>query len=154
MAVDGIEETNRKLKAAMERIGGPMTERFVTEMLIAAGARAATYTPVATSALINSQYRKTWQAQKSWIGELGYGPAPAGGEYTQRRGGTHDPKAAGGYAHFVHDAKGTLMGTNTPRSPARLGYIWGPHGEPKFLEKGVQEMVKDDLAGIIRRAYK
>src|SRR5690554_5962675 len=133
MAVDGIEETNRKLKAAMERIGGPMTERFVTEMLIAAGARAATYTPVATSALINSQYRKTWQAQKSWIGELGYGAD---------------------YARYVHDAEGTLMGTNTPRSPARLGYIWGPHGEPKFLEKGVQEMVKDDLAGIIRRAYK
>jgi hypothetical protein len=131
--IDGIEETNRKMKAALDRIGGPLTERFVTEMLIAAGARAATYTPVATSALINSQYRKTWQAQQSWIGELGYGAD---------------------YARYVHEAKGTLMGTNTPRSPARLGNVWGPNGQPKFLEKGVEEMIKDDLAGIIRRSFK
>jgi hypothetical protein len=131
--IDGIEETNRKMKAALDRIGGPLTERFVTEMLIAAGARAASYTPVATSALINSQYRKTWQAQQSWIGELGYGAD---------------------YAKYVHDAPGTLQGANEPRSPSRLGTVWGPNGEPKFLEKGVAEMVKDDLAGIIRRAYK
>ena len=131
--IDGIEETNRKLKTALERIGGPLTERFVTEMLIAAGARAATYTPVATSALINSQYRKTWQAQQSWIGELGYGAD---------------------YAKYVHDAEGTLMGTNTPRSPPRLGTVWGPNGQPKFLEKGIEEMIKDDLAGIIRRSFK
>lgn len=131
--IDGLEETNRNLKRQLERIGGPLTERFVTEMLIAAGARAASYTPVATSALINSQYRKTWQAQQSWVGELGYGVE---------------------YAKYVHDAPGTLMGTNTPRSPARLGNVWGPNGQPKFLEKGVEEMVKNDLAGIISRSFK
>ena len=131
--IDGLEETNRNLKRQIERISGPLTERFITEMLIAAGARAASYTPVATSALINSQYRKTWQAQKSWIGELGYGAE---------------------YAKHVHDAEGTLMGTNTPRNPARLGNVWGPNGEPGFLERGIGEMVRDDLAGIISRNFK
>ncbi len=131
--VTGIEETSRKLRQALEKIGGPMTERFVTEMLIAAGARAATYTPVATSALINSQYRKTWQTQQSWIGELGYGAD---------------------YAKAVHDAPGTLKGANAPRSPARLGTVWGPNGEPDFLAKGVSEMVEDDLAGIIARSFR
>jgi len=131
--IDGMEETSRNLRKALERIGGPLTERFVTEMLIAAGARAASYTPVATSALINSQYRKTWQAQKSWIGELGYGAE---------------------YAKYVHDAEGTLQGANESRSPERLGTVWGPNGEPKFLEKGVAEMVKDDLDGIISRSFR
>ena len=131
--IDGLEETNRNLKRQIERISGPLTERFITEMLIAAGARAASYTPVATSALINSQYRKTWQAQQSWVGELGYGAE---------------------YAKYVNDAEGTLMGTNTPRSPARLGNVWGPNGQPKFMDKGVEEMVAQDLAGIISRSFK
>ena len=131
--IDGLEETNRNLKRQLERIGGPLTERFVTEMLISAGARAAVYTPVATSALINSQYRKTWKGRKSWVGELGYGAE---------------------YAVYVHEKLGKMQGANHPRSPARLGTVWGPNGQPKFLEKGVDEMVKDDLAGIISRNFK
>lgn len=131
--VDGIDEVNRKLNEEMKRISGPMTERFITEVMIAGNARAATYTPVSTSALINSQYRKVTKGIKGWTGEFGYGAK---------------------YAAAVHDAPGTLLNTNTPRHPARLGTVWGPNGEPGFLEKGVEEMIKDDLSAIIARNFK
>lgn len=131
-SISGLEEVQRNLQRKLEQAGGPMTERFVTEVLIAVGARAATYTPVATSTLINSQYRRLRRAQKGWIGETGYGAE---------------------YAMDVHEAEGTLLNTNTPRSPSRLGTVWGPNGQPGFLAKGVEEAIEKDIDAIIKRSF-
>tara|TARA_Y100000593_G_scaffold90839_2_gene178162 strand:+ start:1182 stop:1592 length:411 start_codon:yes stop_codon:yes gene_type:complete len=131
--LEGLDEVTRNLQRQINRIEGPLTERFVTEVLISIAARSATYTPVATSALINSQYRRVKRAQGAWIGDVGYGAE---------------------YAAAVNAKPGTLLNTNTPRSPARLGTVWGPNGEPGFMQKGVNEMVKDDLQRIISRNFK
>lgn len=131
--LEGLEQVNRRLNERLSEIEGPLTERFVTEVLISIAARSATYTPIAISALINSQYRRTKQAQGAWIGDVGYGAE---------------------YAAAVNAMPGTLLGTNTPRHPERLGTVWGPNGEPGFMQKGVQEMLSDDLAGIIKRSFR
>lgn len=68
-ADDVIAYLNRKLK----EIEGPMTNKFVTEVLISTAAHTAFYTPVDTSFLINSQFRRVYPRQNGYAGELGWG---------------------------------------------------------------------------------
>ena len=61
------------------------------------------------------------------------------------------------YAAAVHDAKGTLKGTNTPRSasdPSR-GNVWDPDAEPGFLRKAFEDSdARRDIDSIIERHMK
>lgn len=136
--VRGLKDVNRRLNQQMERIGGPLTERFVTEVLIQIGARAAEYTPVDTSRLINSQWRQVRQAQGAWVGMIGYGIMPPGGE---RDPGTGEraPKRAQDYAVHVHD------GPNKNWQKASASN--------KFLAKGVEDAIRQDLQELIRRNF-
>ena len=127
-----FETVNAKFKAVLARIGGEQTERSITQMLIQAGSYSAELTPIATSFLINSQFREVYREDGSWVGELGYGAE---------------------YAAFVHDKPGTLLGSGVLRSPSRDGVVWGPNAEPEFLSKGVRKMLENDARGIIRGTY-
>lgn len=108
--------------------------RAITAALVIGGSEAASMTPVATSVLLNSQFRHvTRDADGRIVGTVGY---------------TAD------YAAAVHDKPGTLRGKNVPRSPKSLGVVWGPgHREPEFLKKGfdnTREKINDVLTGALK----
>ena len=120
MPVKGLKEVRQQLKKTFGNIAGPLTEKALTEVLITAAGFAATMTPIDTSNLINSQYRKIEAAKGMVSGMLGYTSA---------------------YAAAVHAKKGTLLGTETPRStsdPSR-GNVWDPDAEPEFLRKAFED---------------
>lgn len=120
MPVRGLKEVRQQLKRVFGDIQGPRAEKTLTEVLITAAGFAATMTPIDTSNLINSQYRKITAYGTRVVGAIGYTAA---------------------YAAAVHDAPGTLKGTNTPRSrtDASRGNFWDPDGEPGFLIKAFED---------------
>ena len=106
-------------------------EATVLRMLIPIGSEAAGMTPRETSNLINSQYREVRSDGTRVTGRVGY---------------------TAEYAGFVHDAPGTLLGKDVPRSSGK-GVVWGPSGEPEFLIKGaaqaapiVERVLRDGMA--------
>lgn len=129
MPVKGMSQVRSKLADVFEKIAGPMTEDTIVEVLIIGGGYADQLTPMATSTLVNSRYRRVERTADGWTGRYGYTAA---------------------YAAAVHDAPGTLKGQNMPRYPKTLGNVWdgalGPNGaEPEFLTKGFE---RDGLAEI------
>ena len=136
MPVKGLKEVRQSIRKAFVDISGPRTEKTLTEVLITAAAFAATMTPIDTSNLINSQYRKITAYGTRVVGAIGYTAA---------------------YAAAVHDAPGTLKGTNTPRStsdPSR-GNFWDPDGEPEFLRKAFEDTdARAAIDAVIKRGMK
>ena len=136
MPVKGLKEVRQQLKKVFGNIKGPLTEKALTEVLITAAGFAATMTPIDTSNLINSQYRKITAYGTRVVGAIGY---------------------TASYAAAVHDAKGTLKGTNTPRSkldPSR-GNFWDPDGEPEFLRKAFEDSdARAAIDAVIKRGMK
>lgn len=130
--MSAFDDLAERFRDALGEIQGGMTERAITEILITVGAYSASITPNATSTLINSQYRKVWRTVGGYTGEIGYGE---------------------NYAEYVHEAPGTLKGTQTPRYPKTRGFVWDPSGEPEFLRKGADLMIQKDLDGILQRNY-
>ena len=126
-----FDEINQAFQAQLDRIAGPLTERAVTMTLITVEGNTAPMVPIATSALVNSMYRRTEPTGIGWRGEVGFGA---------------------NYAAAVHEKPGTLLGTGTPRYPRRLGVVWGPNGQPQFLAKGVENTIPD-LPAILREEY-
>jgi hypothetical protein len=92
-------------------------QKTVLQMLIPIGSEAAGMTPRETGVLINSQYRDVAVEGPVIRGRIGY---------------------TAEYAAFVHEAPGTLLGTDTPRASGK-GVVWGPSGEPEFLRKGAEQ---------------
>lgn len=125
-------DINGKFKMLMQAARVERSERAVTQCLIVAGAYAAEITPIATSNLINSQYREVRITNSGVTGEIGYGA---------------------NYAQYVHDAPGKLLGLNVPRHPITDGIVWGPNGKPKFLSEGVLQMARDDMKSIMRENF-
>jgi len=120
----GLEDVNARFRAAMQDIGVSRTRGVVTKIVAAIKADAATMTPVDTSFLANSAYSRTWRTTIGWQASVGYGAE---------------------YAEFVHDAPGTLLGS---------GLAWLPDAEPKFLEKAVRNVLREDLQAIIDSEYR
>lgn len=92
--------------------------RAVYAALTVGASEAAALTPQHTSNLINSRYSDLEAQGSKIMGRTGY---------------------TAKYAEWVHEAKGTLLGTNTPRPSEggiAQGNYWDPRGEPKFLGKG------------------
>lgn len=136
MPARGLKEVRQQLKRVFGDIQGPRAEKTLTEVLINAAGFAATMTPIDTSNLINSQYRKITAYGTRVVGAIGYTAA---------------------YAAAVHDAKGTLLGTNTPRStsdPSR-GNVWAPDAEPEFLRKAFEDSdARAAIDAIVKRGMK
>lgn len=133
MPIKGLDAAKKQTEQIIGRITGVMSERTVTEILIIGAGYASTLTPVDTSTLINSQYRRVENGPNGVRGMVGYTAA---------------------YAAAVHAAKGTLRGTNTPRPKPGLGVYWAPDGEPQFLRKGFERDGKADIEAAVRRGMK
>jgi len=142
--VTGIDRVNKELNRKLKEIGEPMTERFITSFLIQVQAKSSAMTPVDTSTLINSMYRKVNKSVKGWTGEFGYGAE---------------------YAKWVHEMPGTLKGK--PREDfgttkdgvsfgggTGVGNYWDPNGEPQFLKKAMEDALENDLPALIAREFK
>ena len=120
MPVKGLKEVRQSMHRLMGEISGPMAEKALTEVMIDAGGFAADMTPIDTSNLINSQFRRIQKTSNGVTAMLGYTAA---------------------YAAAVHDKKGTTLGKNVPRDkndPSR-GNMWDKDGEPEFLRKAFED---------------
>ena len=72
MPVKGIKEVNRNFRALVGDIAGNISEKTITKVLITGAAAAARITPVDTSNLINSQFRRIDKTPVGLIGVVGY----------------------------------------------------------------------------------
>lgn len=144
MPLGGLEELNARFAKAMESIGVSRTQRFITELVFAIEAEAATKTPVDTSLLINSKFNRIWQTTGGWKAEAGYGA---------------------NYAAAVHNMSGKLKGQpradfGTTRAGVSFGggtgkgTYWSPDAEPQFLSKAITTVLTQDLDTIIENQYR
>lgn len=136
MPVKGLKEVRQRLKKELANISGTLPEKTLLEVLIVASGFAATMTPIDTSNLINSQFRRVETSGTKVKGVMGYTAA---------------------YAAAVHDKPGTLLGKNTPRSksdPSR-GNVWDPDAEPEFLRKAFEDTdARADIDAVVKRRMK
>lgn len=136
MPVKGLKEVRQRLKKEMENISGTLPEKTLLEVLIVASGFAATMTPIDTSNLINSQFRRVETSGTKVKGIMGY---------------------TAEYAAAVHEKPGTLLNTNTPRSksdPSR-GNVWDPDAEPEFLRKAFEDPdARADIDAVVKRRMK
>lgn len=136
MPVKGLKEVRQRLKKELANISGTLPEKTLLEVLIVASGFAATMTPIDTSNLINSQFRRVETSGTTARGIMGYTAA---------------------YAAAVHEKPGTLLNTNTPRSksdPSR-GNVWDPDAEPEFLRKSFEDPdARADIDAVVKRRMK
>ena len=114
----GIQQAIKRTQQIVGEITGEKAVSAIKAANYIIRTESASMTPVATSALINSQYDTVEVNGTRITGKIGY---------------------SANYALYVHNAPGKLLGTNTPRT-GRLkgkGNVWDKSGEPKFLLKHI-----------------
>lgn len=120
----GVQRAVRNTNRIINDIQGRKIVRALQSALLIGGLRAAHYTPIATSTLINSQFREIINNGVIITGRIGY---------------------SANYAAYVHQTPGKHLGKNTPRpvgkgqTPGSMGNIWDNTGKPKFLTAGFEE---------------
>lgn len=145
--VTGISESQKRLNAIINDVKGRKVVRAIQSALLLIGARAAYYTPIDTSTLINSQFREIDAGGVFITGRIGY---------------------SANYAAYVHEASGKLKGQPRahfgvtsnrsefgPQKPKAFGgtgtgNYWDPHGEPQFLTKGANDE-RDNVDAVMRK---
>ncbi|MBJ6488855.1 hypothetical protein JGS09_24570, partial [Enterobacter cloacae] len=114
MPVKGIKRVQMNTRRVLSDIAGIRTEAVLFKVMTAGANHAALITPVKSTNLINSQYKKLEPMPTGMMGRVGY---------------------TANYAAAVNAAKGKLKGK--PR-PDGSGNYWDPNGEPDFLRKGFE----------------
>lgn len=117
--------------------------RGMTQALVLGGSEAAALTPIDTSVLINSQFKRVEEDGGKIVGTVGY---------------------TAEYALAVHEMSGKLKGL--PRADfgrtaggksfgggTGQGVYWGPSGEPQFLRKGF-ENAEPNITAVLTGAIK
>lgn len=132
MAVKGIKQAKRSTTKMAGKITGQLSERTVTDVLIIGQGHASMMTPIDTSNLINSQYRRIDRTVGGVIGMVGY---------------------TANYASAVHWSSGKLKGQKRTRKGASDNF-WDPSGEPQFLKKAFEEEGKAEIMAAIKRGMK
>lgn len=127
--VIGGKAIQKRMSQLVGELKGPVTERTLTAAIIVAQSEAALLTPVDTSTLINSAGRFVRATQTGAVGTIYY---------------TAD------YAAYVHESSGSMKGQ--PRANGN-GVYWAPNGEPKFLEKGVENAIPE-MRRIVLKGYR
>ena len=128
--VKGISQAKKHLNDVINDVKGRKVIRALQSAMILIGARAAYYTPIDTSTLINSQFREIDAGGVLITGRIGY---------------------SANYAAYVHEASGKLKGQ--PRAfggGTGTGNYWDPHGEPQFLTKGANDE-RDNVDAVMRK---
>jgi len=143
MPVKGIKRVKTNFRLKVKDIAENKTRSAVYAILLQGSAIAATMTPIDTSYLINSAYGPLLKNVKFGImGEVGYSAA---------------------YAYAVHEAPGKLKGKKREDfgktqagvsfgGGTGVGYYWEPNAEPKFLQKGFEEL-KPSIPAILKAIY-
>lgn len=72
MAIKGGNRVRANMSRTLRNIAGPKTNKVVTEILIIGEGYAVNLTPVDTSNLINSRYRRVQNSATGTIGLVGY----------------------------------------------------------------------------------
>lgn len=122
--VKGVKQVSNNINRMIDSFEGRRTVRAVYSALYYIGLVSTEKVPIATSTLLNSQFRDVIAQSGRVTGKIGY---------------------SANYAAAVHEAKGVLLGTKTPRSvdpgkqPGSMGNVWDVTGEPKFLEKPAED---------------
>ena len=132
MPVKGIRQAKRNTEKMVGKITGQLSERTVTEVCIIGQGHASMMTPIDTSFLINSQYRRVTPTQSGVVGMVGY---------------------TANYASAVHWASGKLKGQPRTRKGASNNF-WDPSGEPQFLKKAFEQEGKAEIMAAIKRGMK
>ncbi|EOX6879132.1 HK97 gp10 family phage protein [Enterobacter roggenkampii] len=146
--VRGAARVERNIDRILNDIQGRKIIRALQSAMILIGARAAYYTPIDTSTLINSQFREIDAGGVFITGRIGY---------------------SANYAAYVHEASGKLKGQPRahfgvtsnrsefgPQKPKEFGggtgtgNYWDPHGEPQFLTKGANDE-RDNVDAVMRK---
>jgi len=110
--------------------------RVLTQVLIRIGSEVAPLVPIATSTLINSQYRHVEMRGSALVGRIGF---------------------TAEYALAVHESAGKWRGLGKPRPKVNgrdRGFYWGPNdGQPEYLAEAGRRAAPD-VVGIIARGIK
>ena len=127
--VTGIKGAQDALDEALKDINAE-SELLIALILQGISASTTPYIPIDNSVLANSEVRHTESGRSGPSGYIGYGAS---------------------YAEYVHNAPGTLLGTNTPRDPRNpsRGNVWSPTGRPRFLDLGTADFIRDDLSSVL-----
>lgn len=134
MPVKGVKQVQQNVTRLLADITGPITEKTMMEVLIDGASAAAQITPVKSSVLVNSQYKKITRIEGGYVGRVGY---------------------AANYAQYVNDAPGKLKGKPRPKEDGiDQGNYWDSNGEPDFLRKGFERDAIDQIRATIKRGYK
>lgn len=117
MPVVGLSSIINRTKKLTLDIADKKAARAVTAGAMVGQAFAQMLTPIDTSNLINSQYRKLERIGGGFRAMVGY---------------------TAKYAFFVHQSEG--KGKGLPRKTGtKKGRYWDPDAEPKFLKKGFED---------------
>lgn len=129
LKVKGISNAKKNLNDLINDVKGRKAVRAIQSALILGSARAAYYTPIDTSTLINSQFREMDFSGVLITGRVGYSANYAA--YVHEMSGKLKGQPR---AHFGKTREGKLFGGGTEK-----GNYWDPHAEPQFLSKGFDE---------------
>lgn len=124
----GLKQAQQNLNKIVDEISSQKIVAALTSASIIIATEAASMTPIATSTLINSQYRSIDVSGSRVTSRIGYSAS---------------------YAIYVHNAPGTLLGKGVRRSNGK-GNVWDPHAEPLFLDKAVENTRSMVDAAIMR----
>lgn len=129
LKVKGISNAKKNLNDLINDVKGRKAVRAIQSALILGSARAAYYTPIDTSTLINSQFREMDFSGVLITGRVGYSANYAA--YVHEMSGKLKGQPR---AHFGKTREGKSFGGGTGK-----GNYWDPHAEPQFLSKGFDE---------------
>lgn len=138
--VKGISQAKKHLNDIINDVQGRKVVRALQSAMLLIGARAAYYTPIDTSTLLNSQFREINANGLIITGRIGYSANYAAYVHEMPGKLKGQPRA-----HFGTTRAGTQFGGGTEK-----GNYWDPHGEPQFLTKGATEE-RDSVSAVIRK---
>lgn len=144
MPVKGIKRVQTNTQLVLKEIAGPRTEKVLMEIMTVGAGYAALLTPVDTSTLINSQYKKQKPIPSGMKGMIGYTASYAAAVHAMLGKLKGQPRA-----HFGKTRAGQEFGGGTGK-----GSYWDPGAEPEFLKKGFERDGINDIKSIIKRGYK
>lgn len=138
--VKGIQKAKANLNRIIDDIQGRKVVRGIQSALMLVGIRAAYYTPVDSSTLLNSQFRELMVNGTRITGRVGYSANYAAYVHAMSGKLKGQPRA-----HFGKTREGQEFGGGTG-----TGNYWDPHGEPQFLTKGANEE-RDAVDAVMRK---
>ena len=140
----GIESVKRAYKVKISEIADVKTARAILNILDTGGQYADMLTPIDTGNLLRSRYlSEVSQNGTTMTGRFGYTAAYAGAVHNAPGKLKGQPRG-----NFGVTRAGVAFGGGTG-----AGEYWDPDAEPKFLEKGFEQL-KPDIPAILKDAYK